>query len=226
MPIRPTETVIDWFYALNWMRNNESVKIVASWWDYGYWITIIGNKTTLADNGTLNMTQIEYIGWMFLSDETNATNILKKFESPIQGPVTHVAIFITFDTSGGDLGWGEESKWRWMARISEKWTNRTDTVYGNSTLGKDWFDTNGDGSAQANELISNGIGNRTIIYKMMQNVKYEVSSQFGALPDDAFKKHFQLVYTSFGGSVKDGSYACNKDYLGAYGVIGIFEVKY
>jgi dolichyl-diphosphooligosaccharide--protein glycosyltransferase len=35
---------------------------VASWWDYGYWISVIGNKTSLADNSTINATQIGKIG--------------------------------------------------------------------------------------------------------------------------------------------------------------------
>lgn len=217
MALKPDETVTDWFYALSWMRNNESVKIVASWWDYGYWITIIGNKTTLVDNGTLNMTQVEKVAEMFMSNETKAIEILKRYD------VTHVLVFITFDTSGNDIGWGEESKWRWMARISEKWTLRNDTAYGNSTLGTDWVDTNGDGQKTSDELISVTLGKSTIIYKMMQYVKQDVDSSFGETLDDTskmeFEQHFGLVYTSARDTGK-------KSYSGAYGIVGIFEVKY
>jgi len=214
MPIKPDETVTDWFYTLNWMRNNESVKIVVSWWDYGYWISIIGNKTTLSDNGTLNMTQIEKVAQMFLSNETRAIEILKQFH--IGGNyVTHVAIFITFDTQGSDLGWGEESKWRWMARISEKWTGLNDTGYLIREFNPD--------TQQYEEKGWNAIGNSTVIYKMMQNVKYDVNSQFGESPDAKFGEHFQLVYTSAG---KTGEGPKSKPYSGAYGVVGIFEVKY
>jgi dolichyl-diphosphooligosaccharide--protein glycosyltransferase len=218
MPLKPDTTVTDWFYALNWMRNNESVKIVASWWDYGYWITIIGNKTTLVDNGTLNMTQIEYVAWMFLSNETHAIDILEKYD------VTHVLIFITFDTTGSDqyTGWGEESKWRWMARISEPRTNMSDTAYGNSTLGTDWWDSNEDGEATDDELIPNTTGRAAIIYKMMQLVKQDVNTSFGETLDTnseaQFKQYFNLVYTSYRDS--------KQSYGGAYGVVGIFEVKY
>jgi len=222
MPIKPGETVTDWFYALNWMRNNESVKVVASWWDYGYWITIIGNKTTMADNGTLNMTQIEYIAWMFLSDETGAINILKKFESPLQGPVTHVAIFMTFDIYGSSnyTGWGEENKWRWMARISEKWTNKSDTAYRNIVLNET--------TQQYEDEGWNDVGNSTVIYKMMSTLKYNVDPYFGQqysdigiLPDASkqeFEEHFQLVYNSYWDSKKPYGYY--------YGVVGIFAVKY
>jgi dolichyl-diphosphooligosaccharide--protein glycosyltransferase len=50
----------------------ESAYGVMSWWDYGYWISILGGKDTLADNGTLNGTQIAWIGRMFMSTEDNA----------------------------------------------------------------------------------------------------------------------------------------------------------
>lgn len=226
MPIKSDETVTDWLYALNWIRTNESVKVVASWWDYGYWITIVGNKTTLTDNGTMNSTQIEQVAWMFLSNETKAIDLLKQFESTIQGPVTHVLIFMTFDTSGKEIGWGEENKWRWMARISEKKTTYNDTDYRTMTLNEE---TN-----QYEDTGWNTRGESTIIYKMMSYVKYSVTpdiddTQTGIdikkLTDTSktqFEQHFKLVYTSYSDPARTGS----KSYGGAYGVIGIFEVKY
>ena len=221
LPIKPDETVTDWLYALAWMRNNESVKVVASWWDYGYWITVIGNKTTLSDNGTLNSTQIACVAKMFLSNETAAVKFLKDYD------VTHVAVFITFDTSGNDLGWGEESKWRWMARISEVMTNRSDNAYGNHTLGTDWFDSNKDGqrATDGSEDISNNLGKSTIIYKMMQYIKSDLKSLGGisswteeitAESKGVFDQYFRLVYSS----IRDSK----RSYGGVYGVIGIFEV--
>ena len=53
---------------------------------------------------------------MFLSNETQATKILKDLK------VTHVIIFVTWSsTTQGDIkfyGFGEDGKWRWMARIA------------------------------------------------------------------------------------------------------------
>jgi len=210
MPLKPDETVTDWFYALKWMRINEQVKVVASWWDYGYWITTIGNKTTLSDNGTLNMTQIEKVAEMFLSNETKAIEFLKQYD------VTHVVIFITFqnDQTGTDIGWGEESKWRWMARISEKWTGLNDTGYRTIEYNEE--------TEQYEDTGWNDIGKSTIIYKMMQLTKQDVGSSFGEQLSDTsrlqFEHHFKLVYTSYRDS--------QKAYGGAYGTVGIFEVKY
>jgi len=113
MPVKPGETVNDWIDTLEWIRTNESVKVVASWWDYGYWITNLGNKTSLADNGTWNKTQIAQIGLMFMSNETEAVKILQKYQA------THVLVFTVCDGQGRDVGWGDEGKWMWMARIAD-----------------------------------------------------------------------------------------------------------
>jgi len=118
VPVRGYEE--SWMRALTWMRDNlPPDAVVAAWWDYGYWITIIGNKTTLIDNATLNTTKIGEIAYAFMSNETTALGIFRKYD------VTHVAIFVTHQpfNQGGRvlgrlLGFGEESKWIWMARIA------------------------------------------------------------------------------------------------------------
>jgi hypothetical protein len=106
----------DWIEALTWMRDNlPQNAIVASWWDYGYWITAMGNKTTLVDNGTINSTQIGNVGWMFMSNETTALVILGKYDA------THVVVFTTIPLalqSGQLILYGEEVKWTWMAKIA------------------------------------------------------------------------------------------------------------
>jgi len=39
----------DWTDAMEWLsQNTEPDAVIASWWDYGYWITTLGNRTTLA----------------------------------------------------------------------------------------------------------------------------------------------------------------------------------
>jgi dolichyl-diphosphooligosaccharide--protein glycosyltransferase len=158
LPLKPGEPVSDWLDALNWMRVNlESDDIVAAWWDYGYWITTIANKTTLADNGTGNTTQIGLIGKMFMSNETEAIKFLKDYD------VDYVVVFQTFRDDGSDAVYGDEGKWRWMARIP----GLDDIQYGNYSLGIDWTDLNEDGQPTGDELIINDIGNSTVLYKLM-----------------------------------------------------------
>jgi dolichyl-diphosphooligosaccharide--protein glycosyltransferase len=106
----------DWLEALSWMRaNTPQGSVVFAWWDYGYWITALGDRRTLADNGTQNSTQIGVIAQTFLSNTTFAIPNLRRYN------VSYVAIFITpgGSSSGGQSyqGFGEDGKWYWMARI-------------------------------------------------------------------------------------------------------------
>jgi dolichyl-diphosphooligosaccharide--protein glycosyltransferase len=193
LPIRTQ--VSDWLDALNWMRVNlNETDVVASWWDYGYWITAIGNKTTLADNGTVNSTQISVIGQMFMSNETGAIEILDSFNERGEYNITHVLVFHTFATDGQsntlyDAGYGDEGKWRWMARIG----GLDDNKYGNYTsLGMDWADTNDDGQDDDDEIIVNELGNSTVIYKLMHYASDTLV--FGS--SDIQLEHFEPAYFS------------------------------
>ena len=41
----------DWKDALQWMKNNTPENsVIASWWDYGYWIQSLGERATISDN--------------------------------------------------------------------------------------------------------------------------------------------------------------------------------
>ncbi len=168
LPLRAQ--VSDWLDTLNWLRVNlNDSDVVASWWDYGYWISTIANKTTLVDNGTVNATQIALVGEMFMSNETGAIEILDGFNERGDKNVTYVLTFISFATDGQsqttyDAGYGDEGKWRWMAKIP----GLNDTLLGNYTLGQDWIgDTNQNGQPDADELIVNEAGASTLLYKMM-----------------------------------------------------------
>ncbi|MEM2094694.1 MAG: STT3 domain-containing protein, partial [Candidatus Bathyarchaeia archaeon] len=117
IPIRGQ--VGDWMEVLQWMKDNlPEDAVVASWWDYGYWISIVGGKITLADNGTVNATQIAQIGRMFMSNETEAVAVLKRYNAD------YVVVFTTINQAvSGQLLFGDEVKWRWMAKIG--WNNNT-----------------------------------------------------------------------------------------------------
>lgn len=49
--------------AYYWLRQNtpENAKVM-SWWDYGYQITAMANRTILVDNNTWNNTHISRVG--------------------------------------------------------------------------------------------------------------------------------------------------------------------
>ncbi|MEM4955022.1 MAG: STT3 domain-containing protein [Candidatus Methanomethylicaceae archaeon] len=71
-------SVNDWIDALEWMRTNiPPGSIVGCWWDYGYWINVIANKSVIADNSTINGTQIKLIAEAFLNNEEYGLEIFK-----------------------------------------------------------------------------------------------------------------------------------------------------
>ncbi|MBT8172304.1 hypothetical protein KJN74_05490, partial [Candidatus Bathyarchaeota archaeon] len=179
LPIRAQVT--DWLDTLNWMRVNlPDNAVVLSWWDYGYWITTIANKTTLADNGTVNSTQIGKIGEVFMSNETEAIKIIEEYD------VTHALIYITFGSDGTDYGYGDEGKWRWMARI-RGWD---DELFGNYTLGTDWADLDENGQASSEELLVNETGNSTVMYKLMHYARDMVTLGSSDIQLEHFEKAF------------------------------------
>ncbi|MFX0066042.1 MAG: STT3 domain-containing protein, partial [Candidatus Hermodarchaeota archaeon] len=107
----------DWQEALMWLSTNlDSNDIVASWWDYGYWITVNSNITTLVDNATINSTQIGNVGAMMMSTPDVAYQIADHYD------VTYLLVNLAagYTYLGSDLG-----KSIWMIRIA---ADRSDLV--------------------------------------------------------------------------------------------------
>ena len=67
----------DWPDAMQWLKKNTGEDaVIAAWWDYGYWISTLGERKTLADNATLVDWQIRKIASTFLSTPDDAWQIL------------------------------------------------------------------------------------------------------------------------------------------------------
>ncbi|MCS7143235.1 MAG: hypothetical protein NZ920_05570 [Aigarchaeota archaeon] len=118
IPIR--QILPDWIKAVSWMRDNlPSNAVVAAWWDYGNWISIVGNKTSLIDNTTIDSKRIARVAYAFMSPENESYRVFRGMGA------THVLIFVTHGvlTQGEPprlLGFGEESKWVWMLQIANQ----------------------------------------------------------------------------------------------------------
>ena len=156
LPIgQPNEPIPQWLNMLSWTQNNlESTTVVCAWWDYGYWLSLLGNVTTLADNATINSTQIENIGFIFMANETQSLKMLEKYNA------TYILVFTVLGITSGTsyytasfAGYGDEGKWTWMARISGQARDRfikdglidenssltDETTFANTTSGA-WYD--------------------------------------------------------------------------------------
>jgi len=99
----------DFREAYYWLRQNTPPgSKVMSWWDYGYQITAMANRTILVDNNTWNNTHIATVGKAMASTEAVAYSIMRKLD------VDYVLIIF-----GGLTGYSSDdiNKFLWMVRI-------------------------------------------------------------------------------------------------------------
>jgi cyclophilin family peptidyl-prolyl cis-trans isomerase len=67
----------DWLDAMQWLKENTPKDaVVASWWDYGYWITTLGERKSLVDNATLDTEKIKKISKVLLSSPDESWMLL------------------------------------------------------------------------------------------------------------------------------------------------------
>jgi dolichyl-diphosphooligosaccharide--protein glycosyltransferase len=118
----------DWTDAMQWIeQNTEEDAVIASWWDYGYWITTLGGRTTLADNATINSTRIKELAKMFISDEQTGIRIVQDLKADYILVYSVAQIRLTGQVPGNETGervplyslgqGGDESKKQWFMRI-------------------------------------------------------------------------------------------------------------
>jgi len=207
----PDRPVQEWIDMLYWTRTRlNAATVVCSWWDYGYWLTVLGNVTTLADNATINGTQIENIGFIFMANETQAIKMLKRYN------VEYILVYTTISTDGSWAGaGGDEGKWIWMAAISgksrerfisqglisdkEMWTSDLEEVrqrFGNYTLGWNFLgDKNNNGKVDSDELDPTQ-GQNSTIYKLMRYAVERWLQERGRLTSLSIQiePHFEEAY--------------------------------
>jgi asparagine N-glycosylation enzyme membrane subunit Stt3 len=169
--------------------------VVASWWDYGYWLGLFGNVTTLCDNATVNGTQIENVGYAMMAPENQSLRMLKTYDADYLLVFVTIQLLISADQTqiaGVQFGgYGDEGKWVWMARISGGaaqrlqnesfmndeiyWTN--ETFFGNTTLNE---------QTQQNQFTWNEMGLESTIFKLMSYAEQEYANRYGlTTPDQA-----------------------------------------
>jgi dolichyl-diphosphooligosaccharide--protein glycosyltransferase len=230
LPVAPSETAQEWLDMLSWTQNNlQSTTVVCAWWDYGYWLAILGNVTSLADNATVNGTQIENIGFIFMAPEGQSMKMLALYNAKYILVFTVLAIVQSSDGSSyivQPAGYGDEGKWTWMARISGQardrfikeglldensaWTDET-TFY-NTTSGE-WYDT----------------GKNTTVYKLMSWAKqrwYEVSGQSSGISvDEAGVQPTYFKEKYFAGEELNAIDAASK-YGGLIPIVALYEIDW
>lgn len=101
----------DFREAYYWLaQNTRDDARVMSWWDYGYQIAGMANKTTLVDNNTWNNSHIALVGKAMASNESASYEIMRSLD------VDYVLVIF-----GGVIGYSGDdiNKFLWMVRIAE-----------------------------------------------------------------------------------------------------------
>ncbi|MGY5146784.1 MAG: STT3 domain-containing protein [Candidatus Nitrosopumilus sp. bin_7KS] len=130
----------DWLDALEWIKNNTPKDaVIASWWDYGYWIQTMGERASLADNSTVHTNVIENIAKLLLDNPDSSWSTLNQLESD------YILIFVTaekLNLSSPESfyrlgGGGDESKKQWFMRIAG--LDERKYLHADGSSGTDYF---------------------------------------------------------------------------------------
>ena len=130
----------DWLDTFEWMKNSTSPdSVIASWWDYGYWISTLGERASIADNATIDSNKIESIADMFLSTPDEAWHKLREMQAD------YVLVFVAGQMLQSDSPMplyllqhgGDESKKQWFMRIAGH--NLVQYLESDGMTGTDYF---------------------------------------------------------------------------------------
>lgn len=126
-----------------------------SWWDYGYQITAMANRTILVDNNTWNNTHISRVGQAMASTEEKAFKIMKELD------VDYVLVIF-----GGLTGYSSDdiNKFLWMVRIGGS------TAGGADINEREYYGTNGEFRVdkEASPLLLNCLMYKLSFYRFGQ----------------------------------------------------------
>jgi dolichyl-diphosphooligosaccharide---protein glycosyltransferase len=167
----------DWLETLEWIKTNTPEdSVIGSWWDYGYWIQTLADRTTIIDNATLNGNTIQKFAAIYLSTPDEGYLLLKQFG------IDYLVVFVageklTVESNFGNSlyvleGGGDESKKPWFMRIAgvslEKYLN-SDGLTGNDYF---WNET----------LLGNAIPFKPLIWFNENTQKQSSTYQYGFIP--------------------------------------------
>jgi len=130
----------DWLDSMEWIKNNTPKDaVVAAWWDYGYWISTMGERATLADNSTIHTSIIENIARMLLSNPDESWHLLQEMQAD------YILVFVAGEKLGIDSPeslyvlrhGGDESKKQWFMRIAGY--NESKFLHSDGSSGTNYF---------------------------------------------------------------------------------------
>lgn len=234
LPIVPGGPVNEWLDMLHWTSINlQPTDVVDSWWDYGFWLTIKGNVTTLNDNATINSTQIENVGFSFVADETDSLKMLKLYNAKYILVFTVLSVQSSSGTTYAvEAGYGDEGKWTWMARISGQsanvnsgawpnwnWTNETPFGYfaQNATVSTYW----------PNNWAWSDYGRNCTIYKLISWTRSQYCTTNGIVDPDSGNVTQPVYFTpAYIAGLNLSPTDAKNNYGGLVPLIALYKIDY
>jgi dolichyl-diphosphooligosaccharide--protein glycosyltransferase len=230
LPISPNEPVLEWSNMLLWTQTHLTpTTVVCAWWDYGYWLGILGNVTTLADNATVNATQIENIGYIFMANETQSLKMLQQYDAK------YILVFVTIQVTQSSNGqyvadfsrFGDEAKWSWMARISGEAKQRFINE-GYMTDTYSWTDETAFGytDASTNAWVWNDAGTNSTVYKLINYAKDRWGTVSGTSANGVTTNIAGIVPTFFKEAYFSGEDTYPFMYGGIVPLVALYEIDW
>jgi asparagine N-glycosylation enzyme membrane subunit Stt3 len=214
-------------------RNLQPTDVVAAWWDYGYWLGILGNVTTLADNATVNATQIENVGFIMMANETNSLRMLAMYDAKyilvfttLEIEQTSQQAYVAHQFSGRRYqAAGDEGKWTWMAKISGQARQRL-IDKGFIDEQSAWSDETKFGGVdnQTNQWVWNDVGKNSVIYKLMSWAKQRWTDNYvGYITADESGVQPEYFKEAYFAGLEDGPF----QYGGIYvPLVALYEIDW
>ncbi|KOC59692.1 Dolichyl-diphosphooligosaccharide--protein glycosyltransferase subunit STT3B [Habropoda laboriosa] len=173
----------DFREAYYWLAQNTPTDArIMSWWDYGYQIAGMANRTTLVDNNTWNNSHIALVGKAMSSNESAAYEIMASLD------VDYVLVIF-----GGMIGYSGDdvNKFLWMVRIAEG-------EHPQDIRESDYFSEKGEFrvDSEGSPTLLNSLMYKLSYYRFGE-VKIDYRSPFGydrTRSAEIGNKNFQLTY--------------------------------
>ena len=195
----------DWLSALEWIKANVPQNaVIATWWDYGYWISVNTKRNSTCDNATIDTKQIQRIAKAFLSSEEEALKIFKElnvsyvvvYEPFLKAQLSYLG-YVYFSPAYGGLG-GDLAKSYQMARwIGENPDRYLAVGYVDSYPVLVPADTPEARNATLYRLLFVKIPERSFyIFEKLPFYGTPIQNYQGPSPDIPQPQHFKLVFAS------------------------------
>jgi len=233
LPVVPNEQMTQWLDMLTYTSNNlHSTDVVVAWWDYGYWLSVMGDVTTLADNATIDEGQIENLAYIYMSSEDEALRMIteKYGQKNVQYILVYISLYL-FEYEDSPTGFysypyglADEGKWAQMARISGGARDRLISE-GYMTVDNAWSNESGFGSSDedSGQWMWNQDGMDSVIYKLMSSTEFAFAENsngvISATSNEVTLKYLKIEYIS-------GLNASYNPYNDLVPVVGLFKIDW